>query len=676
MLPFTFTESASVWQRLRKALRDGHFQWLAGLLALLLFWYLFIRLPRPPAPGIVATYQGGKVTAEELRRYLHEYLPRCSKHLRCARHGQDHETCTDDEPCETFTDCDREHSQAHSPAVYRQAAASLVVDRLISDLVTKRKLAQKKKVRHLMKHATEEINLSDLHRDWHEGGIRVGESEVKQYYEQNRGEFGPRALSEVAEDIRALLTEQKEKTFVRNYLEELRNNSGLRINYELLKYPEPDGEQLRAVFYEKRDQLRLPARVELLLAEIPAANSQKAQEAARQARNLLLGQATVSDVRDSLGEKAPDAAVTEQRWISEEEVLWQKMQLARMVPGEVTDVVTGGDKLLVARVERRETPRPQRFEEVREQLAEQTAKELRQRHLNENRNATLFTIHGEPYSLGDFIEEFQELTPFEQARYSTFDGREKLLERMVECALVVEDASDDLRTAKNRKRIDRVRLAVLKQVLHQEEVDDRIAVTDEELREFFEKHRRYYRQPTRVKISAIRVAAGHAAGEETRARQEAEKALAELEAIPSEQLDDDRFAQVAKQYSDDPAVVETGGKIDEWVSESGNLLNEMFRHEFHRNVLALKRGELSPVFRMGDDFCVVLAREREESRDRTLDEVRELVREDLTEIKHRELTSKMEVELVGKAQAKIYDFTLLEMLRQESRESDGSTKAQ
>lgn len=79
-----------MWEKFKKVCCDRRFQWAAGILALLVFRFLFMRLPRPPEPGIVATYEGGKVTKEELRRYLHEYLPRCPRHARCQRHGGEH----------------------------------------------------------------------------------------------------------------------------------------------------------------------------------------------------------------------------------------------------------------------------------------------------------------------------------------------------------------------------------------------------------------------------------------------------------------------------------------------------------------------------------------------------------------------------------------------------------
>ncbi len=661
-----------MWKKMKKIgvlVRNRRFQVGVGIFVLILLGALSMRMLRPPEPGIVATYRGGKVTKEELRRYLHEFLPRCEKHLRCSRHGDDHDSCTEDEQCETPLACGSEHAEAHTLAVYREAATSLVVDRLIGNLVAKKKLAERGKVRHLLKHAVEEINIADLHRGWHKGKIRVEGSEIKTYYEQNRKEFGSRTLSEVTGKIRVLLTRRKERAFIRKYLKELRENSGLTVNYDLLKYPRGDEEQLRTAYFEKRERFRLPTRMKLLLVEVPAGGSDSpGRDIAREVRILLLSGAPVSKIRRFFTDKGTPGKAAATNWVSEKESLWKKMKLARHFPPEVTDVLEDGDRLLVARVEAREEPRPQRFDEVREQLASELAGELRRRHLKENRNATLFTIHGEPYSLGDFMQEFGELTPLEQARYADFEARKKLLDRMVERSLVVEDSSDDLRAGKNRKRIDRVRLALLKQVLHQEEVDDKITVTDRELRDFFTKHKRRYRRPARVKINYLRINGGAGDEEEKRARRKAEKALAELKTLSPDQLAGDGFASVAKRYTDDPYTARTGGRIEGWIGESDNALNELFYHELHENVLDLEKGRLSPVFRMGGNFHVAFVRDRQEPMDRAFEEVRDRVRGDLMETRHYELMSRMESDLLRKAEARIYDYTLIEMLKEEARE--------
>jgi hypothetical protein len=71
-------------------------------------------------------------------------------------------------------------------------------------------------------------------------------------------------------------------------------------------------------------------------------------------------------------------------------------------------------------------------------------------------------------------------------------------------------------------------------------------------------------------------------------------------------------------------VAKTGGGTEEWISETSDLLNELAYHEFHRKVLPLEQGDLSPIFRLDDELYVVFVREREEARGQSFAEVKEL----------------------------------------------------
>ena len=83
--PVGFERCKRVWERVAGTLKDWRVRAVLLFLgALAVYWFLF-RLPRPPEENVVATYRGGKVTTEELRRYLHEFLPRCFGHPRCRR---------------------------------------------------------------------------------------------------------------------------------------------------------------------------------------------------------------------------------------------------------------------------------------------------------------------------------------------------------------------------------------------------------------------------------------------------------------------------------------------------------------------------------------------------------------------------------------------------------------
>ncbi|MCF6174467.1 MAG: hypothetical protein L3J71_01735 [Victivallaceae bacterium] len=79
---------------LARTIKGGYVRTAVVLLIGLAFYWTVIRLPRPPADNIVATYRGGNVTTEELRVYIHDFIACCSKHTSCSRHGENHEECS------------------------------------------------------------------------------------------------------------------------------------------------------------------------------------------------------------------------------------------------------------------------------------------------------------------------------------------------------------------------------------------------------------------------------------------------------------------------------------------------------------------------------------------------------------------------------------------------------
>src|SRR5581483_3871903 len=101
--------------------------------------------------------------------------------------------------------------------------------------------------------------------------------------------------------------------------------------------------------------------------------------------------------------------------------------------------------------------------------------------MKDNGAKTLFTIKGKQYSLGQFYSEYQELPPQAQAQFAGTEGMKKLAEALIDRLVLVEDTYDQLLDVKNKDLIDQTRLDFLKQMLEQEEVDDKLEITDVEI---------------------------------------------------------------------------------------------------------------------------------------------------------------------------------------------------
>ncbi len=122
------------------------------------------------------------------------------------------------------------------------------------------------------------------------------------------------------------------------------------------------------------------------------------------------------------------------------------------------------------------------------------------------------------------------------------------------------------------------------------------------------------------------------------------------------------FAEVARNYSEDPATAPKGGRLDVDVYECRNEIEYMLAHGFHHNIFELEPGDISDVFEFGNDYYIVQIREMERRKQASFDEVRERVKKDLTDKKHQKVMENWEDDLLNVAQFTLYEKPLEEMM--------------
>lgn len=509
------------------------------LITLFLFILLVLNLgcdkkEASPDPGVVASFNGGQITRKEVEDLFNELIQ-----------GLNPEGV----------------KQVRRKEVYKDVVRRLALDSMIKEKINEKKLDKRKNVKHVMKHISEEININELHSQAHDDKIKVSETEIRKYYEDNRDQFGETPLVEAKEEIHRTLQAGREKDYFRNYLAELKKNAVITREYRLLNVPEPSEEDLR-ISYE--DQTR----------------------------------------------------------------------------------ASGSSN----------TPSPAEKEKFRENFLN----EMEKKWFEQNQNRTLFTVHGKRYTVGEFYQELQELPPEEREKYQDFEGMKDLMDRMIERLLVLEDTYDQMLETKTKGEIDHAREDVLRQILHQEEVDDKLEISDEEIKTYYDKHKEQFVEPPQAKISYIRIGRGQAEDEYDRGAKKAKEAYKKLK--PGFWKKGQPFEEVAREYSEDPETAPKGGEIDEWISESGDLFEEMSSHTFHKKVLSLSEGEISPPFYFQGSWYIVKVRERKEPRPLAFEEAREHIEAELSAKKHEELTRSMGQTLLEKADLVIYDDVIESML--------------
>ncbi|MFW5670560.1 MAG: peptidylprolyl isomerase, partial [Acetivibrio ethanolgignens] len=317
--------------------------------------------------------------------------------------------------------------------------------------------------------------------------------EIQQYYDSNRDKYGDKAFSDVKEEIREILYAQKEEEYLPAYIEQLKEEAGLEINYELL---------------EKTDQYEI------------------------------------------------------------------------------------------------------------------------------YKNEALFDVHGKKYTLGDFMTEFNELSEEYQQAFEGYENKKILVDQLAVKELILEDGGDDATDGELNHDTEELKISYLYQIMHQEEIDEKIAEpTEEEIAEYYETYKSSFMIPESAKVKVIWI-------EETGDGKGKDKADKAAEALKN----GSDFAEIAKQYSEDGSA-ETGGEVE----------GDLYRNH-------LDAGEISDATLVHGGYYIFQLVSKQEEEQMALEEVREDIISHISDERHHELEKEMEDMLLEQSNLIIYEKTLLYML--------------
>ena len=579
---------------------------------------------KPPAPDVVATFDGGKLTTADLEAHFKSLVP------------------------ETY------QQGMRSLETLRLVVQEMVTDELARRWASERKVDTDETFKHTMEHITENVNLDAFSAQLHEGSVPVAESEIQAYYDANEAEFGDRSLNEVREEIRQRLVGQKEGQYLQDYIDRLKSNASITRDDALLDVPEPTDAELRTYYESNTQSYTVTAQFSVDMITIPVSGDGSAARAAADKALLKL--------RSGAGFAAIPSEVAEARVITNTVVPagslgaeWDAVA-KELQPDELSDIVRAGDSYAIIRLIQARPTRTLSFEEVRSDVLEAMRREKTEQWMKDNGAKTLFTLKGKQYTLGQFFKEYQELPPSVQAQFAGPQGMKDLADRLIERLLVVEDTYDQLLQVKNKELIDETRLSVLKQMMEQQEVDDKIEVTDKEIRQYYDQNQELMTPPPEARIRYIRIGLGQTEDEQKAARARADEAYKKL--VPGLFQQGADFAAVAKEYSEDPETAANGGELPFPVGETNNPLEPPELHEIHTVVLGLDVNQISPPFEVGDSQYIVQPIERTQPKTLSFDEAKPYIKEFLTNQKHDDTLRQLQDRLVQQANLVVYDSAL------------------
>jgi len=193
----------------------------------------------------------------------------------------------------------------------------------------------------------------------------------------------------------------------------------------------------------------------------------------------------------------------------------------------------------------------------------------------ENKNV-LARIKGRKITFEEFQKRVIEIPPYYQGFLATENGKMELLNGMIAEAVLIQEAKEEglHKREEIKNRLKSVEDRVLLEAMVQELQKGRIAVSDEEVKDYFEKNKEKFTEPEQVRVSHILV----------RSKSEALEILNELEGGAN-------FEKLAREYSIDSMTASMGGDL-------GYISRGEMIPAFEEAVFALeKKGDVSQIIK-------------------------------------------------------------------------------
>ena len=611
---------------------------VAFVLAVGFGWYVYFGGPKPPAPDVVATFDGGQITIEQVREHLEILAPEDEMFF---------------EP--TFEN-------------YRLVVDHMLLNELVRRWAAEQRMDASTRFKDAMRHISESVTLDEwvasLHQD--EMLSSVSDSEIQAFYEANQATFATATLGEVREQIRQTLAHENQESFFEEYLARLRSEASIIKEYELLEVPAPTDEEVKKFYNDNPEQFNLPkqALVDRIFVPIDGAGEEadtQARVTAEEAQAALqAGKEFVEVASKYSREPYSPSGVTIASGLDDPELVEQAFSLSQ--EGDLSAVISTENGYYVLRLREQLPARKLSLEEARPQAMAAVQAEKADAWFEQNTARTLFTIHGERFTLGQFYHEYQNLPPELQTQFSGSNGLKELADSLIDRMLVLDDAYNKLVDQENAPLLEEARTSILRQMIHESEVDSRVQVSEQDVQNYYEDQKEYFSKPPEARIQSIRIALGETEDEQNQARTKAEEAYREL--VPGFARKPADFDQVVQEY-DESDNNPANGELGEWIRMGNDPVLDLLAHPLHEYIFALPVGSVSQPFEYGQDIYIVKILERVEPTPLDFEQVKDYIRSELEARQHEQFDAEVASRLLEEACATIYNQVIQNMLEAE-----------
>jgi peptidyl-prolyl cis-trans isomerase C len=214
----------------------------------------------------------------------------------------------------------------------------------------------------------------------------------------------------------------------------------------------------------------------------------------------------------------------------------------------------------------------------------------------------------------DFEKEMKGLPEFVQKMFEGSSGKEKFLDELVKRELLYKEAlkkglDKDPEYLKKTEDFKKITLVGL---LLQKEIESKAKVSDQEVRDYYEKNKEKFAPVTQIKASHILV----------KTEEEAKKILEKLKK-------GEDFAQLARKYSIDTASAKNGGDL-------GYFTRGQMVPEFEAAASRLKPGEISEPVKTKFGYHIIKVSDKKVGQVVEFEKVKDLISQNLVGEKQKQ----------------------------------------
>lgn len=249
---------------------------------------------------------------------------------------------------------------------------------------------------------------------------------------------------------------------------------------------------------------------------------------------------------------------------------------------------------------------------------------------------------------GDLNKLIKMMPPSYQAMFSSTEQVNNLLQRQIDNTLFAQEARR-LKVDKDpdvQYKIEEFTKGILTQALLEQTVNKNIAVTDQEIKQYYDANTSEFQVPERVKASHILIAVPADASESVKKEKKvkAEEVLAKIKK-------GEDFSELAKQYSDDAATKNRGGVI-------GFFSKGSKEPAFEEAAAKLKKDEVSSPVLTSKGYDIIKVLETKAAETKSLEESRSRISSKLEQKKRNEAIEALLKDIKGRTEVVIYEDAL------------------